>query len=190
MTYDTPDLQPGSYDGEPDVFVMRDVLEHSKTRVEAEEYMQSASRTWGIWLGIGDFDTQVMDIVGYKQDSSIPYTDVTMPEQTEMPYMESMVYVDKHPQPSHDGVNGTLPTALGDFYGDMTPENARVVVQYHQTGDAHIAMYDYGASKLLFAIGRINEDGEYGPVDGDLSSWKAYNRAYLSYDMNDLWEGK
>lgn len=190
MDYDKYALQPGSYEGEPDVFVMRDILEHSKTRVEAEAYMQSASRTWGIWLGIGDFETQVMDIVGYQQASSIPYTDVTMPSQTEMPYMESMIYVDKHPQPSHDGVNGTLPTSLGDFYGDMTPENARIVVQYHQTGDAHIAMYDYGDNRLLFSIGRINEDGNYGPVDGDLSSWKSYNRPYLAYDMNDLWEGK
>lgn len=190
MTYDKRSLQPGSYDGEPDVFVMRDVLEHSKTRAEAEAYMEAASRTWGIWLGIGDFETQVMDIVGYQQASSIPYTDVTMPSQTEMPYMENLIYVDKHPQPSHDGENGTLPVSLGDFYGDMSVENARVVVQYHQTGDAHIAMYDYGASRLMFSIGRINENGEYGPVGGDLSQWKAYNRAYLSYDMNDLWEGK
>lgn len=190
MTYDDRSLQPGSYDGEADVFVMRDILEHSKTRKEAEEYMANAHRTWGIWLGIGDFETQTMDIVGYQQASSIPYTDVTMPANTEMPYMENLVYVDKHPQPSHDGVNGTLPVSLGDFYGQMSPENARVVVQYHQTGDAHIAMYDYGASKLLFAIGRINENGDYGPVGGDMSSWKAYNRPYLSYDMNDLWEGK
>mmetsp|Transcript_57634 Transcript_57634/g.125365 ORF Transcript_57634/g.125365 Transcript_57634/m.125365 type:complete len:462 (+) Transcript_57634:20-1405(+) len=189
MDYDKYSLQPGSYEGEPDVFVMRDVLEHTKTREEAEAYMESAHRTWGIWLGIGDFETQVMDIVGYQQASSIPYTDVTMPSNTEMPYMENLVYVDKHPQPSHDGVNGTLPTALGDFYGDMSVENARVVVQYHETGDAHIAMYDYGASKLVFSIGRINENGDYGPVDGDLSAWKSYNRPYLSYDMNDLWSG-
>lgn len=190
MTYDKRSLQPGSYEGEPDVFVMRDVLEHSKNRVEAEAYLEAASRTWAIWLGVGDFESQVMDIVGYKQDSSIPYTDVTMPANTEMPYMENLVYVDKHPQPSHDGVNGTLPTALGDFYGDMSVENARVVVQYHETGDAHIAMYDYGANRLLFSIGRINEDGEYGPVGGDLKSWKAYTRPYLSYDLDDLWAGK
>lgn len=190
MDYDRYSLQPGSYDGEPDVFVMRDVLEHSKNREEAEAYMASAHRTWGIWLGIGDFETQEMDIVGYQQASSIPYTDVTMPAQTGQPYLENIVYVDKHPQPSGDGVNGTLPVALSDFYGSMSVENARVVVQYHSTGDAHIAMYDYGASRLLFSIGRINENGDYGPVGGDLSSWDAHNRPYLSYSMNDLWEGK
>jgi len=32
MTYDTPDLQPGSYDGEADVLVLRDILQFSKNR--------------------------------------------------------------------------------------------------------------------------------------------------------------
>lgn len=29
-----------------------------------------------------------------------------------------------------------------------------------------------------------------GPVGGDLSSWKAYNRPYIKFDLNALWEGK
>lgn len=53
MTYDKYSLKPGSYDGEPDVFVLRDILENSKTRVEAEAYVQAASRTWGIFIGLG-----------------------------------------------------------------------------------------------------------------------------------------
>jgi hypothetical protein len=32
MTYDRRSLQPGSYDGEPDVFVLRDILQNSKNR--------------------------------------------------------------------------------------------------------------------------------------------------------------
>lgn len=32
MTYDTPSLQPGSYNGEADVFVLRDILQLSKNR--------------------------------------------------------------------------------------------------------------------------------------------------------------
>lgn len=58
---------PGAYDGEPDVFVLRDILQFSNTRLEAEEYMQSVRRTWGIWVGVGDFTTQVTDLVGYQQ---------------------------------------------------------------------------------------------------------------------------
>jgi hypothetical protein len=46
MTYDRISLQPGSYDGEPDVFVLRDILQYSTTRAEAEAYMKSVNRTW------------------------------------------------------------------------------------------------------------------------------------------------
>lgn len=189
MTYDTPSLQPGSYDGEPDVFVLRDILQYSKTREEAEAYMRAVRRTWAIFVGVGDFATQRMDIIGYKQDSLDVYNDVTMPSVTGQPYLDSIVYVDKHPQPTSEGPTGTLPTALTDFYGNMSLPNARVVVQYHKTGDLHIAMYDFGENSMIVSIGRTNEDGDYGPIGGDLSSWKAYNRPYVKFDLDDLWAG-
>lgn len=103
-----------------------------------------------------------------------------------MPVLDSVVYVDKHPQPSTDA---KLPTALTDFYGQLDMSGSRSVVQYHQTGDQHIAMYDYGSHEMLLSVGRINEDGDYGPVGGDLSSWKAYNRPYLKFDLEALWQG-
>lgn len=117
------------------------------------------------------------------------YTDETMPEVTGQPYLESVVYVDKHPQPSGEGPTGTLPTALADFYGDISMANSRVILQYHKTGDVHIAVYDFGANEMLVSIGRINADGDYGPEDGDKSSWKAYNRPYLNFKLEDLWVG-
>jgi hypothetical protein len=69
MTYDcNPScLQPGHYDGEPDVFVLRDILQQAKNRAEAEEYMRGAERTFAIFVGVGDFESQRMDIVGYKE---------------------------------------------------------------------------------------------------------------------------
>jgi hypothetical protein len=100
MTYDKRSLQPGSYHGEPDVFVLRDILQNSKNRVDAENYLQSLSRTWAIWIGSGDYETKKFDLVGYKQDSSVVYTDVTAPSMTGQPYLESIAYVDKHPQVS------------------------------------------------------------------------------------------
>lgn len=62
------------------------------------------------------------------------------------------------------------------------------MVQFHETGDVHIAMYDFGEKRLLFSFGRINENGEYGPEGG--SQWKAYNRPYLTFALDDLWQGK
>jgi hypothetical protein len=116
----------------------------------------------------------------------VTYTDETITEVTQMKVMDSVVYVDKHPQPSTDE---SLPTALSDFYGDLSIENSRVVVQHHQTGDQHIAMYDFGESRMFLSVGRINADGDYGPEGGDLNAWKAYNRPYLKFNLEDLWAG-
>ena len=42
---------------------------------------------------------------------------------------------------------------------------------------------------MIVSIGRINEDGQYGPVGGDLDSWKDYNRPYVQFDLEELWKG-
>ena len=100
MTYDKYSLKPGSYDGEPDVFVLRDILQNSATRKEAEDYVRSANRTWGIFIGVGDFKSQTFDLIAYQQNQVDVYTDVTMPSITGQPFLDSVAYVDKHPQPS------------------------------------------------------------------------------------------
>jgi len=187
MTYDKRELQPGSYHGEADVFVLRDVLQLSGTKEEAVSYIQAANRTWGMWVGIGDYASQQFNLVAYSQKSAEVYDDKTMPAQTGQPYFESLVYVDKHPQPTHDGATGSLPTVLGDLYGSISIENTKIVTQFHETGDLHIASYDFTAKQMNVAIGRINKDGKYGPDGGD--EWKAYNRPYLKFDLTDLWDG-
>jgi len=189
MTYNKKELLPGSYDGLADVFVLRDILQTSKNRAEAAKYLEAAARTWAIWIGIGDYETQQFDLVGYSQASSVVYTDVTAPTMTEQPYLENLAYVDKHPQPSHDGATGTLPTSLADFYGNITSETSKIIAQHHQTGDVHIATYDYSAKVMYVSVGKTNHAGDFGPVGGDDSVWKAYNRPYLKFNLPDLWAG-
>lgn len=87
------------------------------------------------WIGVGDFASQKFDLVAYRQSDSTVYNDVTMPSMTGQPYLEAVAYVDSHPQPSGDGPNGTLPTALQDFYGSISLTNAKTITQYHRTGD-------------------------------------------------------
>lgn len=184
-------LLPGSYNGLADVLVLREILEFSKTREEAEAYLASVKRTWAIWVGIGDYASQKFDLVGYKEDSATPYTDATMPQMTGQPYLEDICYVDKHPQPSGDGPTGTLPTALQAFYGNITLDTTKVVTQYHQTGDLHTAIYDYKSKQMYLSIGRINHDGKYCP-DSDCSDpdkWMAYNRPSVKFNLEDLWAG-
>jgi hypothetical protein len=44
---------------------MRDVLELAPNRSSAEDYMRNdVQRTWSVFLGVGDYETQKMDIVG------------------------------------------------------------------------------------------------------------------------------
>ncbi len=129
-------------------------------------------------------------MVGYKQSEAVIYTDETAPSMTGQPYLESIAYVDKHPQPSGDGPTGSLPTALTDYYGQISLETSKVIAQAHGTGDVHIATYDFTAKQMYVAIGRINHDGNYQPPGStDGSAWKAYNRPYLKFDLNDLWRG-
>jgi hypothetical protein len=191
MTYDRKSLQPGSYNGEPDIFVLRDILQQARNRADAEQHLLAAARTWAIFIGVGDYETQEFDLVGYTQAEVTVFTDVTAPLMTGQPYLEHIAYVDKHPQPSHDGPNGTLPTALGDFWGQISLETSKTVTKYHQTGDLHIASYDFLQRQMYLAVGRINGRGEYRPSGGaDDSEWKAYNRPYLKFDLNDLWMGR
>jgi len=186
MTYDTPDLQPGTFKGEADVFVLRDILNFAKNRQDAEDMVQKAKRTWAIWIGVGDYASGQFDLIGYKEKSAIVYNDKTIGSMTGMPYLESVVYVDKHPQPSNDGPNGTLPTALTDFYGKISLATTKQIIQHHQTGDVHWAAYDFGANQMELAIGKTAEDGlSYGPN----SVGAAFNRPTVQWSLSDLWSG-
>lgn len=180
-------LKPGSFQGLSDVFVLRNILEYSLSKVDAEAYLQSIPRTWGIWVGVGDYASMSLDIIGYQQASAAIYTDITMPSMSGQPYLPDITYVDKHTQPSwdqSDDFNGTLPTALTDFYGQINFETMKQIVQFHETGDVHAAVYDFSQKQMLLAIGKTNNsEGSYG----DSCYNCAYNRPWVIFDLNELW---
>ena len=122
------------------MFVLRDLLTFAKSKADGEAMVSKAKRTWAIWIGLGDFATKELDLVGYKENSAIVYNDQTIGSMTGQPYLENICYVDKHPQPSGDGVNGTLPSALENFYGHIDQQATKQIVQHHQTGDVHWAL--------------------------------------------------
>lgn len=179
-------MQKGSYDGEADVFVLRDILELAATKEDAEQYMQNAKRTWGIFVGTGDYKSGKFDLTGYRQKDAVVYDDKSMPSVTGQPFIDSVVYVDKHPQPSSEGPNGTLPSALQYFYGQISIETTKQIVQAHETGDVHIAAYDFSKKQLGVAIGKINAEGEYGP---DGKEWQAFNRPWTLFNLDDMFSG-
>ena len=106
------------------------------------------------------------------------------------PYIPHVAYVDKHPQPSNDGVNGTLPLALEYFAGNINAHTTKQIIQSHQTGDLHAASYDFGAKEMHLTIGKTNSKGEYCPEEcPDNKVWMAYNRPWTQFDLEDLWAG-
>ena len=179
-------VQKGHYDGEADVLVMRDVLELAPNRSAAEDYLRSdPARTFAVFLGVGDYATQELDICGYREADFHAYTPDTMPAVTGQPYMKDLVYVDKHPQPSHDPTE--LPDLLATYYGAIDAAATIAVAAGHETGDLHIAVYDFGETPQLWvALGRIDETGDFGPGG---SIWKACYRPYMHYTLADLWAG-
>lgn len=180
---------PGSYKGEADVLVLRRILEFAKNRNDAEAMLSASNRTWGMWVGIGDYDTMVFETNVYKQAQNIPYNDDTVSSQTGQPPMKNLVYVDKHPQPSGDGPFGSLPTVLKAYYGNITLDSAKIITQYHGSGDLHIAIYDYAKQIMDISVGRVNSDGNYGPEGVGGSVWEAHNRPYIRFNLPDLWNG-
>ena len=63
------DLQPGNYNGIPDVFMLRQVSQYSANRAEAEQYARDAKRTWAIFMGLGDFETNQFDRIYFNVKS-------------------------------------------------------------------------------------------------------------------------
>lgn len=181
--YDTPTgMLPGSYQGAPDVFQLRTTLQRATSLDEVQAMTDRTNRTWAIFEGWGSTAEGRMKIMAYQQDSDVFYDDASMSNVTGQPYMESLVYVDKHPQPSTDE---TLPTLLTEAYGAIDPLVTTSVAHGHATADLHAAIYDHAQQKMLVAIGRVDAQGKYG-TNGE---WKAYARPYFSFDLADLFSG-
>ena len=137
---------PGSYHGRSTSFVIRDMVALAQTKEEAHAIAEAAQRTWGVWLGVGDFASQRMIIVRYTRADALAFNETTMPTLTAQPPIDDVVYVDKHPQPStQDLAMPTALQALREHHGIDATAMARLGDDT-QSGDVHIAVYDYTPS--------------------------------------------
>jgi len=50
--------------------VIRDMLQFANTKEEAVSMAQSTNRTWATFLGVGDFSSQKMDILAYREQGA------------------------------------------------------------------------------------------------------------------------
>jgi hypothetical protein len=185
-TYDNPDVQPGKYDGEPDAMVLRDILQFSDSIEDAIGFTQSITRTWAIFIGLGDFASQTFNAVGYRAKDLQVFDAQNISQVTHQEVIENVVYIDKHPQPSHD--NHTMPALMKQYYGELDgPTCASYIPRKMQSGDLHIGIYDFGARKAWFATGAVNSEGRYGDDD---TTGRACNQPYLEFEMDDLFDEK
>lgn len=188
---------PGTYHGQTTANVLRDVLQFAQAneasavgaKEKAAGIMRSANRTWGVWIGVGDAHSQQMEVVKYEQASALSYNASTLPSLTSQPAVADVVYVDKHPQPSPDKVMPAAVKALAAA-SNITAEAVAAMGEETQSGDVHIAIYDYRPSKgcgrrlfsVYLALGSTDANGTYtGP--GGRMAWAA---PYVRFEAGAL----
>ena len=111
-------------------------------------------RTWAVFLGVGDAASQEFRAMGYREADLQVLGPENVTNVTGFAAQDDVVFIDKHPQPSHDAT--TMPDLVSKWHGNLT---ARNVAQYFprlmQSSDLHATVYDYGANKAYVAIGTI-----------------------------------
>ena len=64
-------IPPGSYSGMSTPFVMREMMEMASTKEQAHAIARRATRTWGVWLGVGDGISSSFFAIEYMRASAV-----------------------------------------------------------------------------------------------------------------------
>mmetsp|Transcript_26735 Transcript_26735/g.92879 ORF Transcript_26735/g.92879 Transcript_26735/m.92879 type:complete len:371 (-) Transcript_26735:219-1331(-) len=162
--------------GIPFTFLLRDILQYDNTVDEAVARIEGANRTCSIFVGVGDNKAKTFRGIEYSHDEVNVYDDKNFPAYP--PYHNlsaGLVFFDKHTQPDNNACMGDL---LGQYYGDIDPLNTlQRITSVFQTGDMHIAIYDYQQQTMYVS--------NASPMIGGNASTvvKAYDRPFVKLDM-------
>jgi len=181
-TYNGTGIQEGQYDGEPDALVIRDIMQFANNIDDAVAFTEGITRTWAIFIGVGEVDGGQFRALGYRKKNLQVFGPDNISSVTHAPAFDDVVYIDKHPQPSHDNV--TMPALMAKYHGSLDYSAAvQYIPRVMQSGDMHVAVYDFGARQAYVSVGLVTADGNYGK---DGISGKACNRPYIKFDMDDM----
>jgi len=162
--------------GTPFTFVLRDILQFDNTKEEAISRMNSTDRTCSIWVGVGDSQSDQMDVIQYSYENLTAYDSTSFPTYSAHPYIEDVIYVDKHVQPSSDPCLGNI---LNEGWGSI---DAKYLFQQAaarlETGDMHVAVYDYLNNFMYVSNAQV-----YVPGQPQLM---AYQRPYVRFNMSSI----
>ena len=163
--------------GYPFHFLMQDILQFDQDMDQALSRVATANRTCSIFLGIGDKTNDYFKLLEYSYQEVNIYNDKNFPTYRNHDQFDSLVFVDKHVQPSKDPCLNSL---MHKYYGSLSPQTLIDTVSLFQTGDMHVAIYDYERS-LMFVSNASPMNGSEGSVI------PAYDRQFIGLDMTQMW---
>jgi len=166
--------------GTPFTFVLRDILQYDADTASALTRISNADRTCSIFIGLGDA-TNTFTAVEYSYDYVNFWDWNNFPVWPGHPKMPGLVYIDKHVQPSHDPCYADL---FQEYYGNISPDVIlRNITAVAQTGDMHIAIYDFALKQMYVA-----NAGVYNATSGIAEP--AYKRPFTRLDMGAMFAEK
>jgi hypothetical protein len=169
--------QTSSRAGQPFHFLLRDILQYDITIDDAINRMANAERTCQIYVGVGERRLGQFRAFAYAHESLNTYDDINYPFYTPAhPQMDGVVFVDKHVQPSGDPCMGTL---LSDKYGSIDALFMKDLVSQFQTGDHHLAVYDWVSNSILISVASPD-------LRNSSATAPAYNQPFWRLSMGDL----
>lgn len=128
-------------------------------------------------VGITDKLNAQGKVVAYSNQLVQIYNDKNFPAYPNHDLFKSLVYINKHVQPSDDQCMNDL---MHTYYGSLDgPTIVKYVTAMEQTGDMHIGIYDWGQSLMYVSNAGLSVAGADGPP--------AYDRQFLRFNMTELW---
>merc|ERR550537_1602568 len=153
----------GSYEGLADAFVIRQQIEFAKSKEDAVKIAQDAKRTWGVWLGYGDFASQEFVAMDYQQAHALPYDDQSLPSRTNQTLYKDVAYIDKHPQPSNETDHPELPSVIDQNYGNITAQLVAQTFPNVHESDVFVFNDKFTSKYFKVKIGTVTATQESAP---------------------------
>lgn len=159
-------------------FLLADALMLDRDTDQALSRIATANRTCAIWIGLGDAHGNggggSFKAVAYSAQQVSIYNDVNFPSYPPAhDLFKDLLFINKHVQPSSEPCMNDLMHAL---YGNVSGlATLQYVTALEQTGDMHIAVYDWAADTLHVA--NASPDG----------TQLAYDATFVEFSMSALW---
>jgi len=167
--------------GYPFVFVLRDILQFDDFVENTTRRLNTTHRTCDLILGAGSgIETEFRGYeYSYSTLNAYNWYDMEPYNETWHPRIENIVYWGMDWLcPSY---NEVLSEQLLAHYGNITTANSiSTIVAKTQTGNLHIAIYDYSQDMVFISLhARSNDTSVYQ---------NAYERQYIGFILSDLFE--